>query len=257
MEKEKISKIMGIGIAIITLGSIFSFGIIYFFENNGSIETPIYNDLQPSEVDVLEFKTFFNTVVQDDLGAVRFLSITNTIDKQKIDSDIVGIKGVMRVNSELMVNREIDQNGWEYNSELILSSTANHKEILEKVLALEHFSGKEGTYEAKKNVRIKTPIEEVMVFNEDLNINREYNFDLNTWKSLSALADIDLNHNQEIMVTGVLLLQGKKLKGFELIQQNFDFEKTILDSNLPIDENSPLDNNFPGEGTDDNSNYPN
>ena len=213
MEKQDIIKWFGIIIVIVMAASMFAIGTLYM-EGDSSASSSS-QDLLPS--DALNASTFsytlsFNTTALKELNSFRMIAETTELDKQAIDLAIEKVDGVSKVSSRFT---SASGGTWYYFAEVVLKRGSDPKTVSTAVLSLDFFSINPSSAEAMKYMTISSS-QVVELYNEDLNITRDYNFGSAT---LSSLVGMDTLPNDSITVEGTMSLQGATITALELTEK--------------------------------------
>jgi hypothetical protein len=236
MDEETRNKIFGIFIAVAMFGSLIAAGFIYA-DPDQLATNPNPNSILDAQPNSFNYSIDFDTNVLKELNSIRFAAETNETNKNDIDITIRSMNDVSRVNNSQFITQD---EGWYYLAEVDLSSSADIDSAVEEILSLDYFNG---TSEVMKRVTISVP-DSVTVYNNDLNIDRLYNFSYDT---SVALVNVDTLPGDEISVSGDIRLTGNNVESLSLVESfnssnqamNYSVEQTLeikeLENNLFID----------------------
>lgn len=236
LEQEKMVKYFGIFVAVTMVISLFAYvGYV-------ALSDPII----PSEEDYFEpnatlfsYNLSFDTNAIKDLSSFRVALTTSIEDKVMIDSEIKKIEGVNNIASQFK-KEDISSKEWIYFAEVMLKKNASISQVVDSIYSLDFF---DSSFEkvAMKHMTISVP-KSVILHNPDLNIDRNYSF---TTPVLSALTSIDTLPGDELIVEGLISLQGSLINSIELIeienkslQERLmkEFETQVIDVNEGTEE---------------------
>ncbi len=251
MDSKTIAQGLGIFILVVMAFSMLAGAFLYVDRSstgttdNTNIELPVAQD------QAFTYSISFDANTIKDLWGVRIALATTKLDKAPIDSAILKLSGVSKVDSKFVKTTQ-DANYWTYLADITLKKDTEVQGVLSKIIDLNYFE-KSVQPEAVKKMTINSP-ESVLLHNADLNIDRNFSF---TTATLPALVGISTGIGDEIRVSGSITLQGKAINQLDLFEQvNLTQQKLYqelinqqLDQNKPIDTNTPLDSNTPKTGT--------
>ena len=208
MEQETILKIGGIVIVAVMAFSMIAAALIYVPDsantNTDGINTnPIVNTFKYD----LEFES--NAIKE--LNSFRMVAKTSHLNKQEIDLVVRGLSEVSSVSSEFRKN---EGNNWDYFAEITLKTNATVDAVLEKIYELKYFEGAENV--AMKYMTISSP-GELMLYNSELNIDRNFVFEAPT---LPVLVSTSTVPGDLISITGTITLRGKDIVALELVESS-------------------------------------
>lgn|GEM_PF-1029112 len=225
---EKALKYMGILVAIIMIGSMFA---IVLYGSESSVPEASNEELTGGEE--FSYEVSFQGTVTRDLGAIRFATKTNIIDKEIVDKAVLGVEGVSRINSTF--RKSTDDVNWYYFAEVYLKKNADPLTVVDLISEIDYFSKTPGESQYVKYMTLSSP-GKVQLLNKDLNITRDFNFD-NT--NLFVLAGINTAQNDEVSVFGTIRIIGNNVTFIELLEQEnltATPKQYSLSETLPIKE---------------------
>jgi hypothetical protein len=226
MEKETILKIGGIVIVAVMALSMLAVAFLYT-DNDGSNNTDGINTNPITST--FEYDISFNTTAIQNLNSFRMVAKTTQLDKQAIDLAVGRIEGIAKVNSQF---RKTDGAEWDYFAEISTKKNTDLGTIINAIYALEYFSSSEQV--VMKYMTISVPKEKIELYNTELNITRDFNFESGT---LPALVSIETLPGDMLSVSGKITLQGKTVLELALVEsenQTAQPQQYTAEAQLPI-----------------------
>ncbi len=212
MNNNDVVKWLGIIVLVAMFGSMIAAAFLYGPTSNNSA-SDLSNEQLVSTTEEFSYDISFETTALSELSALRLVVKSNSTDKELVDASVSKIEGVNKLSSKF--TNLADFNGWFYYAEIYLKKGSNASLVAKNILALEHFSQDAQDSQVVKYMTVKTP-EQVKLTNTDLNISRDYNFEITT---VSALVDTNTNPKDELMVSGTIKLIGNAISYLELMEQ--------------------------------------
>jgi hypothetical protein len=243
VEKSTIVKWLGIFVLIVMGASMFAAIFLYNPQNSTPSSDEDAFPVATSQDKQFSYSLAFDTNVLKELSLIKFAALTNLYDIGRIDSSVMKIQGVSKISSEFRKD-SMDANEWVYYAEISLKKDADSASAAQSIFDLNYFNHEAG-YDARKYVSIAAP-PSILIHNTDLNVDRNFVF---TQSTLPALASLGTSINDELSVTGTIVLQGKAIIDLQVIEAvNKTRSKLYEDlvKQLQADQNKPLDTNSPG-----------
>ncbi|MGI6589286.1 MAG: hypothetical protein ACOX1V_01320 [Candidatus Iainarchaeum sp.] len=247
MEQEKMVKYFGIFITITMVLSLFAY-VGYVALSNPTTPSDNENYFEPTAT-TLSYNLSFDTNAIKDLSSFRIALTTSIEDKSMIDIEVKKIDGVNNVVSQFK-KENISSKEWIYFAEVTIKKNAIIKEVVNKIYSLDFF--KDSTEKiAMKHMTISVP-KSVILHNPDLNIDRNYSFPTSV---LSTLTSIETLPGDELVVEGVVSLQGSVINSIELVEvENKSFQERMMQEFgtqiIEMGEDSATDNDADSEEMD-------
>jgi len=245
MDKSQIVRFLGLFVVAVMALSMLAMGLLYVDKGNN---TDTGDQLPSPTENAFTYSLSFDTIALKELSSIRVGAMTSHTNKAEIDENVLKVEGVSKVSSQFK-KTSADANQWVYIAEISLKKGFDVSSVAQNISDINFFDKEQG-FEAMKYISISSP-SSVMLYNADLNIDRNFSFPNST---LSALSNITTQSGDELVVEGSIKVQGKAILALELIEkENKTQTKQLEDyiNQLQIDQNALIDSNTPS--ADNNS----
>ena len=242
MENHQIVKILAVVIVVVMAFSMLAAGFLY--ANNGSSNSDSTNpaDVLPTpSVTPFTYDVSFDGNALKELSTIKVATYTTNADKALIDSAVLKVDGVLKVNSQFK-KTATDANDWIYIADVSLKKNSDAVAISANIFDVNYFEQSRKTdFSAAKYITVSAP-SSVMLHNSDLNMDRNFSFESQT---LTAYASLATTAGDELLIGGTVTVSGTTITSLLLSEQlnktkqpKFDLNQLVIDSNSSAKDNS-------------------
>ncbi|MEK6958624.1 MAG: hypothetical protein AABW59_01120 [archaeon] len=213
MQNNEMLKWFGLFIVAVMALSMLAAGLLYRENDTSGADVDAANILANQNQATFNYTITFDTNALKELNALRFAAKTSLTDKQTIDDAVLKVSGVSKISSKFV--KQPNETDWYYFAEVSLKRDSDSSLISSEISKLEVFTSDASSFEAMKYMTISSP-GKVSIHNTDLNVDRDFNFEIST---LSSIVSLETIPNDNITVSGTMTLSGNAIQSLDLLEK--------------------------------------